>query len=267
MKNSRIRYPQIWELPNFNALEFRPKKTNFCICIPIKNEGDKFKTQILRMQPYTKLADIIILDWGSTDQSTNPQFLKKNNVRVLLTKISPGKQSTQLRMGFAYALRQKYEGIIQIDGNNKDGVQAIPSFIEALNDGFDYVQGSRFIKGGKGINTPLIRDFAIRFIATPIISIAAGKLCTDITNGFRAYSKKYLLNSRVKPFRSIFVGYNLNLYLPVRALQLRFKTKEIPVIRKYPKGKVPTKINFTGQLGFLFEIIKTALGYYHPVNP
>lgn len=254
-----------WQLPDHKVYEYRKKQTKNCICIPVLNEGQRVKKQLQRMLSYSNLADIIIVDWGSTDGSTDKKILKKYNVRTLLTLKSPGRQGTQLRMGFSYALKQGYQGIIQIDGNNKDGVEAIPDFIKALEEGFDYVQGSRFIKGGKAINTPPLRYFAVRVIAAPILSLGAGFWYTDVTNGFRAYSRKYLLHERVQPFRNIFVQYEFNMYLTVTANQLGLKTKEIPVSRTYPKGKIHTKISFLkGNSGFLLSQIKAALGLYNP---
>ncbi|OGH19938.1 MAG: glycosyl transferase family 2 [Candidatus Levybacteria bacterium RIFCSPHIGHO2_02_FULL_37_13] len=254
-----------WELPNFDIIEFGPKKTKYCVGIPVINEGEKFKKQIIEMKKYSHLADIVIFDGGSTDGSTNQGFLKKNSARTLLMLKGFGKQGTQLRMGLSYAIKQGYEGVITVDGNGKDDVKAIPQFIKSLDDGFDYTQGSRFIKGGKAIHTPLIRFFAIRFVHAPIISLGAKHWYTDTTNGFRAYSKKYLLSPNVKPFRNIFVKYELYLYLSIRANRLGFKTKEIPVTRGYPKGTVPTKIHgLKSYFDFLSTTIKTALGYYNP---
>ncbi len=254
-----------WQLPSFQKIEFRKKQTKYCICIPVLNEGEKIKKQLKKMLPFSKMADIIIADWGSTDDSTNPKFLKKMNVRSLLILKSPGKQGTQLRMAFSYALSQGYKGIIQIDGNNKDGVEAIPLFLKALDEGYDYTQGSRFIKGGRAINTPPMRYFAVRILAAPILSLGAGYWYTDVTNGFRGYSDKYLLHPQVKPFRDIFINYELNMYLTVRANQLGLKTKELPVERKYATGKVHTKISFfKGNFNFLLSQIKAAIGYYNP---
>ncbi len=265
MQNLNLSKKQNWQLPIFKVSEFRKKSTKYCVCIPVMNEGDKIKNQLLSMFPFSKMADIIIADWGSNDGSTDPKFLKKMNVRTLLTLKSPGRQGTQLRMAFSYALQQGYEGIIQIDGNNKDKPDAIPNFIRELDKGFDYLQGSRFIKGGQAINTPLVRSIAVRFLGSPILSLGARYWYTDITNGFRGYSKKYLLHPKVKPFRDIFVRYEFNMYLTVRANQLGLKTKEIPVVRAYAPGKIATKISFfRGNLDFLLSIVKAAIGYYNP---
>jgi dolichol-phosphate mannosyltransferase len=187
-----------WQLPESEVHEFFPKRTKYCICIPLINEGNRITTQLKKMKKYSKLADIILADGGSTDGALKRTFLRQQHVRTLLIKTSPGRQGTQLRMGFAYALKEGYEGIITIDGNNKDGVEAIPRFIQALDEGFDNIQGSRYIKGGKAINTPKIRDLAIRLLGSPIISMGAKFRFTDVTNGYRGYSKKYLLHPQAR---------------------------------------------------------------------
>jgi dolichol-phosphate mannosyltransferase len=253
------------QLPDFEIKEFKQKKTKYCICVPVLNEGDKIKKQLQRMLPFSKLADIIIADNSSNDGSTDIKFLKKHGVRTLLNLKSFGRQGTQLRMGFAYALKEGYKGIIQIDGNNKDGVESIPDFIKMLDLGYDYVQGSRFIRGGKAINTPPSRFLAVRLLAAPLISIGAKFWYTDVTNGFRGYSRKYLLHPKVQPFRNIFVRYEFNMYLTVRANQLGLKTREIPVKRAYSKGKVVTKISpIVGNANFFLTMIKAMRGYYKP---
>lgn len=255
-----------WQIPNYRVYEFRKKRTKYCICIPVLNEGEKFRKQIERMLPFSKIVDIIIADWGSTDGSTSKDFLRKYNIRTLLTLKEKGWQSTQLRMAFSYALKQGYDGIIQVDGNNKDGEEGIMQFIKAFEDGFDYIHGSRFIKGGRAVNTPLVRWLGIRLIFSPLLSLAARFWFTDITNGFRAYSRKYLLDDRVEPFRKIFNKYELLFYLPMRAGQISMKIKEVPVTRKYPYNqKTPTKI--TGIFGhgdLLMTAVKVALGIYNP---
>lgn len=256
-------YTKDWQLPHYSVYSFAPKKIKYCICIPVINEGEKFKEQIKKMKKYANLADIIVADGGSTDGSTDKKFLKSNLVKTLLIKKDIGNQGTQLRMGFAYALQEDYEGIITIDGNGKDAVDTIPYFIKALEEGYDFVQGSRFIKGGKAKNTPLLRYLGIRFVHAPLISISAHHWYTDTTNGFRAYSQKYLLHPKVKPFRDIFVRYELLFYLSVKAPQLKLKVKEIPVERIYPKGLVSTKIaGVRGNINVFITVLKILLGCY-----
>lgn len=234
-------------VPKFEATEYKEKTKKYVVLIPIINEGERIYKELLRAKEnnISNYADIVICDGGSTDGSTNNDKLKELEVNTLLIKHDNGKQGAQLRMGFWWALERGYEGFITIDGNNKDSIEDIPKFIEKLEQGYDFVQGSRFVKGGKAINTPMIRYLAVRFIHAPIISLSAKQWFTDTTNAYRAYSKKYLIDERVQPLRDIFMTYELLAYLSVRASQIGMKTCEIPVTRAYPKGqKTPTKISF-----------------------
>lgn len=236
-----------WEIPKYKLDKLKDKKSKYCLCIPVINEGKRIEQQLQRIKDNNidKIVDVIICDGGSTDGSTEIKKLNKYGVSTLLTKQDEGKLSAQLRMGYSYAIEQGYEGIVTVDGNGKDNVEAVKLFIKELDNGYDFIQGSRFIEGGKAINTPWIRHIAVKAIHIPIISKVGGFKYTDTTNGYRGYSKKFLMDNRVQPFRKIFDTYELLAYLSVRAPQLGYKVKEVPVIRTYPKkGKVPTKISF-----------------------
>lgn len=255
-------------VPNFESNEFESKKTKYCLCIPIINEGDRILKQLQRAKEFGihNLVDIILCDGGSTDGSMEHERLKKLGVNTLLEKKDFGKQGAQLRMGFWFALERGYEGIVTIDGNNKDSIESVPLFVDKLNQGFDFVQGSRYLKGGNAINTPFIRHLAVKFIHSPIISLTAKHRFTDSTNAFRCYSKNYLSHPKVQPFRDVFVTYELLAYLSVRATRLGLKVAEVPVTRSYPKtGKTPTKISFIKGNGNLVKILfKNFKGDYNP---
>jgi dolichol-phosphate mannosyltransferase len=254
-------------VPKFSVLEFEPKKNKYCLCIPIINEGERIIKELERIKKsgVDNLVDIIICDGGSQDGTTAPELLKSLGVNTLLVKQDTGRLSAQLRMGYWWGLQRGYEGIITVDGNNKDSVESVPLFIEKLDEGYDLIQGSRFIKGGKAVNTPFIRHIAVTYIHAPIISIAAKHRFTDTTNGFRGYSKRYLEHSEVQPFREDFNTYELIAYLSVRATQLGMKAIEVPVIREYPvKGKTPTKISAVkGNYDLIKILFKTLRGDYN----
>ena len=244
-------------VPKFEAHEYFEKTKKYALLIPIINEGERIEKELERAKSANikDFADIIICDGGSSDGSTNDETLKNLDVNTLLIKQDEGRQGAQLRMGIFFALERGYDGIITVDGNNKDSVEDVPKFIEKLEQGYDFVQGSRFINGGQAINTPIIRYLSVRLIHAPIISLTAKHWFTDTTNAYRAYSARYLKDGRVKPFHDIFMTYELLAYLSVRATQIGMKACEIPVTRAYPpKGtKTPTKIS---SLGGHFEILR-----------
>ena len=255
-------------VPKFECTEYAEKTKDYVVLIPIINEGDRIHKELQRAKDHnvSSFADIVICDGGSTDGCTEEQKLRAMDVNTLLVKMDAGKQGAQLRMGIWWALKRGYKGVITIDGNNKDSIEDVPHFIEKLKEGYDLIQGSRFIKGGKAINTPFIRNVSVRLIHAPIISLTAHQRFTDTTNAYRAYSATYLTDKRVLPLRDIFMTYELLAYLSVRATQLGMKACEIPVTREYPKtGKTPTKISFfKGNSELMKILLKNAFGAYNP---
>lgn len=257
-----------WEVPASKQLVFGPRRTRHACVIPVINEGDRILRQLetMRRLDVPGLCDVIIADGGSTDGSMDADGLARLGVRALLTKTGAGKLSAQLRMAYAWILGEGYEGVVTIDGNGKDSVESIPAFVAALDRGIDYAQASRFIKGGVSENAPISRSLAIRLIHAPLISMAARRRLTDTTQGFRAYSARYLTHPDVQPFRDIFMDYELLAYLSIRASQLGLQVEEIPTRRSYPRGEVtPTKINgLAGQLGLMATLLRAVAGAYHP---
>ena len=252
------RFENLQGVPNFNCEEFAPKKKEYCVLIPIINEGQRIINELKRAKKYnvSEVADIIICDGGSTDGCTEMNQLKRLEVNTLLVKDDIGKQGAQLRMGFHFAKERGYKGIITIDGNDKDSIEDVPAFVKKLEEGYDLIQGSRFVKGGVAENTPFTRLVAVRLIHAPVISLTAGQWFTDTTNAYRGYSAKYLFDERVQVFRDIFMTYELLAYLSVRATQIGMKACEIPVRRSYPKtGKTPTKISFLKGNSELMKIL------------
>ena len=263
-----MQYEKQSGVPAFTASEYDIKNHDYVVLIPIINEGERIHHELQRARDHhiSNAADIVLCDGGSTDGSTEETILKQLEVNTLLVKQDTGKQGAQLRMGIWWALQRGYKGIITIDGNDKDSIEDVPSFIAKLEEGYDLVQGSRFIPGGKGINTPFIRNISVRLIHAPIISLTAHHHFTDTTNAFRGYSAKYLKDERVQPLRDIFMTYELLAYLSVRATQIGMKAIEIPVTRAYPKaGKTPTKISFfKGNSNLMKVLIKNMFGAYKP---
>lgn len=255
-----------WDVPAHEAALYAERRHRHALVIPVINEGERIRGQLRRIQAAGLPVDVIIADGGSSDGSLDADFVAQAGVRAVLTKTGPGKLSAQLRMAYAWCLRQGYAGIVTIDGNGKDGVEAVAAMVAKLDEGCDYVQGSRYLPGGAAENTPLERTIANRLIHAPLLSLAGRHWFTDTTNGFRAYSASYLTHPDVRPFRAEFSVYNLLFYLTVRAGQLGLKVAHVPVVRRYPDdGKVPTKIGgLASKLALLKETVTAATGGYTP---
>ncbi|MGA0605000.1 AGE family epimerase/isomerase [Phenylobacterium sp. VNQ135] len=242
-----------------------------CVVIPVINEGERIGRLLARMSALNiaDLADILIVDGGSTDGSLAPERLDQHRVVGLIRKTGSGKLSAQLLCAYAFALDHGYEGVVTIDGNDKDDPDAIPAFVQALERGYDFVQASRYVPGGIAENTPGLRDLAIRLVHAPALSWTSGFHWTDTTQGFRGYSRRLLANAEMSIFRPVFRDYELLAYMNYRAPRLGFQCVELPTARRYPKDqKAPTKIRpFHGELALLKTLARACLGRFDPVRP
>ena len=126
-----MKYEGLTGVPNFDSSEYEGKKNRYCVCIPVINEGKRIIRELKRAKKagIDNLVDIVICDGGSTDFSLEEEQLKYLGVNTLLVKKDTGKQGAQLRMGFWWALERGYDGVITIDGNDKDSIEDIPKFI------------------------------------------------------------------------------------------------------------------------------------------
>src|SRR5262249_26553086 len=68
-----------------DCLEFRRRRTRYCVAVVTWNEGERLKDQLHRMQEFSGLADLVVADGCSDDGSTEPGFLSSVGVRTLLS--------------------------------------------------------------------------------------------------------------------------------------------------------------------------------------
>ena len=245
---------------------FYPRRSRYCVMIGVFNEGQRFTRQLKQLAEFSCGADIIIADGGSTDGATAPDQIG-NMVHALVIDQRKLGLSGQYQLAMEYALAQGYEGIIMMDGNGKDGVEALRHFMTQLDQGADMIQGSRFLTGGSCRNTPLLRLIAIRMIFTPLMNLASGFAYTDAINGFKGVSRKLLAHEGFQAFRQeLSLGYRLQYYINYRAPKLGVKVVEVPVTRDYPAGeKIPTKIHsWSAHWNIIVALFRTCLGAYNP---
>ena len=84
-------------VPDFTAAEFEGRRSDYCLLIPVINEGARILMELGRAQTagIDRVCDIVICDGGSTDGSMKHDTLQLYHVNTLLTKTGPGKQGAR----------------------------------------------------------------------------------------------------------------------------------------------------------------------------
>jgi dolichol-phosphate mannosyltransferase len=138
-----------------------------------------------------------------------------------------------LRQGLRYLLESGHEIAVVMAGNGKDDPAEIDRLLKPVVNGeCDYVQGSRYQRGGRAVRTPFVRTIFNR-LYPGIWTMMTGRRCTDVTNGFRCYNLRILQDPRVGLEQEWLDGYSLEYYIHYKTLALGYRMKEVPVTKTY----------------------------------
>lgn len=229
------------------------------------NEGRKLEDTLRRFPPAAEREyDLVIGDDGSRDGCVKEEYIKKYGVKKIIKNSHNSGLSNIMKKAFRWALDNGYYAIANLNGNNKDEPKEIDNLFKKIDEGYDFVQGARYIQGGKYGNMPLYRYFATRYVHPGIFSLLAGRRVHDTTNGFRAFRTSLLRDPRINIFQDIFQKYELESYMYHKAIKLKYEVTEIPASRIYPPRKHGiTKIKpFVGWWYMLRPLIGIALKWY-----
>ncbi|MBI3948967.1 MAG: glycosyltransferase family 2 protein [Acidobacteria bacterium] len=224
----------------------------------VRNE-EKYIGRVIEQLKRIGLTDIAIVDDGSTDDTA--QILEAHEITVLRNGTREG-LGVAARSLFEYAHAHRYEIIVTFAGNGKDNPEEIPWLLKPiLEEGYDLVQGSRYLKGGGHANMPLYRWMGTRLIYPLLFFLITGRFMSDATNGFRAFRMSLFRDPHINLWQEWLTQYEMEPYILYKAVTLGYKVKEVPVTKIYPqRGNDYTKMRpITGWWSILRPLVLLGL--------
>jgi dolichol-phosphate mannosyltransferase len=138
------------------------------------------------------------------------------------------------------------DAIVVMMADESDDCRDVVRYWHALDDGWDCVFGSRFIKGGGLIDYPWLK-LRLNRLANLFIRLLFRIDLNDTTNAFKGYRKTTLDGCR--PFLS--PHFNLTVELPLKAVIRGYSWKVIPITwRNRRTGEAKLKIKEMGSRYF-----------------
>lgn len=203
------------------------------VCVFVYNEGAKLSETLARF-PADRNYDVAVIDDGSTDGAG--EIVGKFPFAYMRHEVNRG-VGAAFRTAFEYCIAHNYEVFVSMAGNGKMHPVDIPALIDPILSGkFDYVQGSRYLSGGRHENLPLFRRIAIPMVSW-VIGILSGFPSSDVTCGFRAYKLEIVRRRELDITQEWLDRYEMEYYIHYYAIQLGYRVTEAPVAMTYPASK------------------------------
>lgn len=235
-----LREPQ----PPSGATQAKPLRL-LSVVIPAQDEEGCIASTVEHLHVELRLHnvphEIVVVDDGSTDK-TWPilEELKKS-----IPDLVPLRNNGQHGFGRAVVCGLDHasgDAVVIMMADESDDCHDAVRYWEALNEGFDCVFGSRFMKGGGVIDYPRAK-LIINRLANLFIKLLFRIGLNDTTNAFKAYRLEVIEGCR--PFLA--PHFNLTIEIPLKAIVRGFTWKVIPITwRNRRTGEPKLKIKEMG---------------------
>lgn len=215
------------------------------VVIPARDEEECIAATVEHLHVELSLRnvphEIVVVDDASTDKTWSILEALTGKVPAL----RPIRNASQPGFGRAVSCgleHMKGDAAVIMMADESDDCRDVVRYWEILNQGWDAVFGSRFIKGGGVIDYPAHKLLINRF-ANLFLRVLFGAPLNDFTNAFKAYRKSVIDGCR--PFLS--PHFNLTIELPLKTIVRGYSWTVTPITwRNRRSGESKLKIKEMG---------------------
>jgi dolichol-phosphate mannosyltransferase len=197
------------------------------VLIPARNEEGCIGSTVEHLDLELRLRgiphEIVVVDDGSSDSTWQRLVELSEHLPTLKPIQNLGAH------GFGRAIicgldQAKGDAMVVMMADESDDCRDVVRYWDVLNQGWDAVFGSRFIKGGGVIDYPWFKLWMNR-LANLFIRLMFGIKLNDTTNAFKAYRATVLEGCR--PLLS--PHFNLTVELPLKTIVRGYSWTVIPI--------------------------------------
>ncbi|MFH8972639.1 glycosyltransferase family 2 protein [Streptomyces sp. NPDC017890] len=191
------------------------------IIMPAWNEADGVAEVIKEVHATLPGADVLVVDDGSTDDTTAVARAAGATVMSLPYNLGVG---GAMRAGYKFAHDRDYDVAIQVDADGQHDPRNVPELLARLDGDADLVMGARFAGTGE-YEARGPRRWAMLVLAFWLSRMARTRL-TDVTSGFRACDRD-LIKVFARWYPAEYLGDTVE--STIAAIRAGFRVEQVPV--------------------------------------
>lgn len=215
------------------------------VVIPARDEEGCVASTVEHLHIELRLHDvpheIVVVDDGSVDRT----WAILQALRERIPTLSPIQNSGPNGFGRAVACgfgAMNGDAVVVMMADASDDSRDVVRYWDKLNEGYDCVFGSRFIKGAGVIDYPKVKLFLNR-LANYFLKVLFRIKLNDTTNAFKAYRREVI--EGCQPL--IAPHFNITVEIPLKAIVRGFTWTTIPITwRNRRTGTAKLKIKEMG---------------------
>ncbi len=191
------------------------------VVVPARNEEHNLPYVLPRIPRF--VGEVILVDGHSTDATVAVAQQVYPTIRIL-SQCGTGKGDA-LRQGFAACTG---DIIVMLDADGSTDPVEIPSFVEAVMQGYDFAKGSRFLDGGGSQDITWLRmigNLSLKFIVNRLYGTRFSDLCYGYNAFQRACLERVILDCD---------GFEIETQLHLQVHKARLAVIEVPSV-EYPR--------------------------------
>jgi dolichol-phosphate mannosyltransferase len=209
------------------------------VVIPALNEAGKIG-RVLDKLPRDGRFEAIVVDDGSTDGTGDEA--RAHGAAVVIRHEVRGGVGAAIRDGWKAGLARQRPYLALVSGDDQHEPDELAGALDLLLAGkTDYVQGSRWIRGGRVVGPTGGRGFGTRLYSL-VFSVLAFHRVTDATNGFRVFRSDLLRDPAINLDQAWLDSYDLEPYVLFSVIRRGYRVAEHPVTVRYHAAEGYTKM-------------------------